>query len=55
MTIGKENPYCELKIKVSARIKKGEFSKFLISERLDKVFEELSFKKILFQCKVIGR
>ena len=32
-------------LKVSARVKKGEFSKFLISGRLDKVFEELSFKK----------
>ena len=46
-------------IKVSARVKKGEFSKFLISGRLDKVFQELSLKKIhkkvLFQCKVIGR
>ena len=32
--------------KVSARVKKGEFSKFLISGRLDKVFQELSLKKI---------
>ena len=32
--------------KVSARVKKGEFSKFLISGHLDKVFQELSFKKI---------
>ena len=32
-------------IKVSARVKKGEFLKFLISRRLDKVFQELSLKK----------
>ena len=32
-------------LKVSARVKKGKFSKFLILGRLDKVFEELSFKK----------
>ena len=32
-------------LEVSARVKKGEFSKFLISGRLDKVFQELSFKK----------
>ena len=31
--------------KVSPRVKKGEFSKFLISGRLDEVFQELSFKK----------
>ena len=31
--------------KVLARVKKGEFSKFLISGRLDKVFQELSFKR----------
>ena len=30
---------------VSARVKKGEFLKFLIPGRLDKVFQELSFKK----------
>ena len=45
--------------KVSARVKKGEFSKFLISRCSDKAFQELSFKKnstkkIFFQCKVIG-
>ena len=48
------------RFKVSARVKKGEFSKFLISRRSHKAFQELSFKKkfhkkILFQCKVIGR
>ena len=32
-------------IKVSARVKKGEFSKFLILRRSDKAFQELSFKK----------
>ena len=31
--------------KVSARVKKGAFSKFLISSRSDKGFQELSFKK----------
>ena len=31
--------------KVSPRVKKGEFSKFLISGRLDEVSQELSFKK----------
>ena len=50
----------EDQIKVSARVKKGEFSKFLISICSDKAFQELSFKKnstkkIFFQCKVIGR
>ena len=34
-----------INIKVSARVKKGEFSKFLISGRLDEVSQELSFKK----------
>ena len=33
------------KLKVSARVKKGEFSKFLISSGSDKAFQELSFKK----------
>ena len=33
-------------LKVSARVKKGEFSKFLISRCSDKAFQELSFKKI---------
>ena len=32
-------------IKVSARVKKGKFSKFSISRRSDKAFQELSFKK----------
>ena len=32
-------------VKVSARVKKGEFSKFLILRRSDKAFQELSFKK----------
>ena len=32
-------------VKVSARVKKGEFSKFLISRCSDKAFQELSFKK----------
>ena len=46
--------------KVSARVKKGKFSTFLISRCSDKAFQELSFKKkfhkkIFFQCKVIGR
>ena len=31
--------------KVSARVKKGEFSKFLILRHSDKAFQELSFKK----------
>ena len=34
-------------IKVSARVKRGEFSKFLISRHSHKAFQELSFKKIL--------
>ena len=34
-----------INIKVSARVKKGEFSKFFISGRLDEVSQELSFKK----------
>ena len=33
--------------KVSARVKKGEFSKFLISRRSDKAFQELSFKNFI--------
>ena len=32
-------------VKVSARVKKGEFLKFLISRCSDKAFQELSFKK----------
>ena len=32
-------------VKVSARVKKVEFSKFLISRCSDKAFQELSFKK----------
>ena len=32
-------------IKVSARVTKGEFSKFSISKRSDKTFQELSHKK----------
>ena len=32
-------------LKVSARVKKGKFSKFVFSACLDKVFQELSFKK----------
>ena len=32
-------------MKVSAMVKKGEFSKILISGCLDKVFQELSWKK----------
>ena len=32
-------------VKVSARVKKGEFSKFLISRCSDKAFQELSLKK----------
>ena len=33
-------------VKVSARVKRGEFSKFLILRRSDKAFQELSFRKI---------
>ena len=32
-------------LKVSARVKEGEFSKFLISRCSDKAFQDLSFKK----------
>ena len=32
-------------LKVSARVKKGKFSKFFISRRSDKAFQEPSFKK----------
>ena len=37
--------YCNSSLKVPARVKKGEFSKFLILGRSDKVSQELSFKK----------
>ena len=35
-------------------LKKGEFSKFLISGRLDKVFQELSFKKKFHKKNIIS-
>ena len=43
----KKYKVCALRVlfKVSARVKKGEFSKFLISRCSDKACQELSFKK----------
>ena len=35
----------QIQFKVSARVKRGEFSKFLILRCSDKPFQELSFKK----------
>ena len=47
-----------LQFKVSARVQKCEFSKFVISRRSDKAFQELSFqkkfhKKYCFSAKLL--